>query len=107
MNDWVGPSSAKSVSIARYSGPADAGPHCQAYGVAPRGFVGVWRNPLIPRFGVGEADVSEILKAETDRVSDGAEMRAEWMLASRRLRDVEIKFHNKAVADMDCQAAVV
>ena len=59
------------------------------------------------RFSLSEADVSDILKSETDRVADGAEMRAEWMLTARRLREVELKFHAKAVADLDCAAAVV
>jgi len=61
----------------------------------------------VARFGVDEREVQQVLKAETNRMADGQEMRSEWMLASRRLREVEIKFHNQAVANMDCQAAVV
>ena len=59
------------------------------------------------RFDMGESDVRDILKAETDRASDGAEMRAEWMLAARRLRAMELAFHRKALDDLDCTAAVV
>jgi len=40
------------------------------------------------RFDMGESDLRDILKAETDRASDGAQMRAEWMLTARRLRAV-------------------
>ena len=59
------------------------------------------------RFGMREADVREILKAEIDRNHDGAEMRAEWTLTARRLRRMELAFDRKAIADHDCAAAIV
>jgi hypothetical protein len=49
------------------------------------------------RFGLREADVRAILKEETDRCYDGAEMRAEWTLTARRLRRMEIKFDRQAI----------
>jgi len=59
------------------------------------------------RFGIGKADVREILKTETDRVYNGAEQRSDWMLTARRLQRIELKFARKAVNDMDPVAAVV
>ena len=59
------------------------------------------------RFNMREADVAEILKAETDRVYDGSAMRAEWTLTGRRLRRMELAFDKKAITEMDCAAAIV
>jgi hypothetical protein len=59
------------------------------------------------RFGLREAEVREILKDETDRAYDGEELRAEWTLTARRLRRMELKFDAKAIADLDCTAAIV
>jgi hypothetical protein len=59
------------------------------------------------RFGLREAEVRDILKQETDRCYDGAEMRAEWTLTARRLRQLELVFGRKAIDDLDCAAAIV
>ena len=59
------------------------------------------------RFGISKSAVQAILKQETDRVYDGAEMRAEWMLTARRLRRMELAFDKKAVEQLDCAAAIV
>lgn len=59
------------------------------------------------RFDMRETEVREILKAETDRAYDGAEMRAEWTLTARRLRRMELAFDAKAIAELDCTAAIV
>ena len=59
------------------------------------------------RFGLAKADVREILKDETDRAADGAEMRAEWMLTQRRLKRMELAFDRYAIENLDCNAALV
>ena len=59
------------------------------------------------RFGLAKADVREILKDETDRAADGAEMRAEWMLTQRRLRRMELAFDRYAIENLDCNAALI
>ena len=59
------------------------------------------------RFGLRETEVRDILKQETDRCYDGAEMRSEWTLTARRLRRMELAFDRKAIDDLDCAAAIV
>ena len=59
------------------------------------------------RFGLREAEVRDILKAETDRAYDGAAMREEWTLTARRLRRMEMVFDRKAIVDLDPTAAIV
>lgn len=59
------------------------------------------------RFDLAEGDVREILREESERTFDGAAMRAEWTLTARRLRRMELKFDAKAIADLDCSAAIV
>ena len=59
------------------------------------------------RFGMREAEVRQRLKQETDRVYDGVEQRSQWMLTSRRLELIEVKFARKALDDMDPTAAIV
>src|SRR5215469_5970454 len=57
------------------------------------------------QFDLPEAEVRQILKAETDRLYDGAEMRAGWALADRRLLRMELAFHRKAMEEMDASLA--
>lgn len=49
------------------------------------------------RFDLRQDEVREILKAETDRAYNGAEMRAEWALTARRLRRMELTFDKLAI----------
>jgi rhamnose utilization protein RhaD (predicted bifunctional aldolase and dehydrogenase) len=58
-------------------------------------------------FDLREAEVRQILKEETDRAYNGEEMRAEWTLTARRLRRMELAFDAKAIADLDCNCAIV
>jgi len=59
------------------------------------------------QFGLPEAEVRAIRKAEADRLADGEEIRQQHALANRRLLKMELAFHAKAMAEMDPSAAVI
>ena len=59
------------------------------------------------KFGLSEAEVRSIRKAEADRLADGEEIRQQYALADRRLLAMELKFHEKALAEMDATSAVI
>lgn len=53
------------------------------------------------RFDMPQNEVRALLKEEAERCYDGAEMRQEWALASRRLKRMELAFHERAMEQMD------
>jgi hypothetical protein len=59
------------------------------------------------RFVRPESEVKDLLREETKRCYDGAEMQQEWALTARRLRTIEVKFAQKGIDELDCAAAIV
>jgi len=59
------------------------------------------------RFGTPQKEIREIIRLETERCADPTEIRNEWMLASRRLRAMELAFHKQALDQMDPTSAVI
>lgn len=59
------------------------------------------------RFDMPQNEVRALLKEEAERCYDGAEMRQEWALASRRFKRMELAFHERAMEQMDPSLAVI
>jgi hypothetical protein len=59
------------------------------------------------RFGLSQAEVRDVLAAETNRYADAEEIKRDWALASRRLLQMELAFHERALEQLDPSSAII
>jgi hypothetical protein len=59
------------------------------------------------RFGMSQSEVTEVLADETNRYADATEIKRQWALASRRLLQMELAFHERALEQMDPSCAAI